>query len=1034
MEKTPPSRQPLINTLAHPRIVFWVLPLLMIVLIAGTIAQKEIGLYAAQEQYFSSFIIWFGPLPFPGGILLTAIFALNLLVKFIYKSTWSWMKAGSIITHLGVLLLLIGGLLTALTAKEGYLVIPEGTTVHEVEDYHQRNLAIRLNNQMIFSQPFEKLKEGQTIEPYGATFVLNILTLCENCTIQKRAADKAEGWTSPGKFMQLLPAPPDPQDERNMTGIEFKITGAGAADGKYLTFDKFPKPPQITAQMPQVTETGTYTITVERARRPLPFSVKLDKFTRNMNKGSEMERDFISDLTITDGANSWGARLAMNEPVRLKGYTIYQSSFDMTGPTPQTVLSVVENKGQVFPYIASLVMAFGLILHLVLRLKDKRSKIAPALGVIAAIILTLTSAPSQARVTGGGVTTIPPQPLESEKFMELPIFHEGRLKPMATFAELTLKKFAGRTRLKTRANINEGEQEIGAAEWLMMTLFDPVRSSMVPVFDIPDPTTRHALSLIERPSTLYSFEELAEGLNATTEQVTGLMDKPPKNLAPNEKDLLRVHENAAEFVELMRSLSLFLPLAVDISEDVRAAAGIAPESPITFKELSNQLPELQQKLKKIIARKGEDPKKYAPSERALALLSWQLSTIAESAGGNDLLKVIPLDWSGPQAKMVAPWSLLAEGLGSPETAPFMKDWANLTLAYQMQDTGQWEATLTQMQQKTENKTLSPAERERLRAERLFNTLKPFQTALILFALTFLLGLVTLAFPRTPLIWGAWLSASAAILLQTTGLGWRVYILDRPPVGTLYESLLFVGLISPLIAIILERRFKNGTGLLLAGLSGTALGLMAMTMMGEDDNFKMLTAVLNTRFWLMTHVLCITIGYGWCLMTALLAHGLLWAEGTPHISETAKNRYRKPLEILVLTSLLFTAIGTILGGIWADQSWGRFWGWDPKENGALLIVLWLAWVIHGRIAGQITSPLWMAGLAFVGVIVAFAWIGVNLLGVGLHSYGFTEGVFWGLGLFTGAEILLITILVLRARLATAKILVREGTNKEEVHAA
>ena len=265
-----------------------------------------------------------------------------------------------------------------------------------------------------------------------------------------------------------------------------------------------------------------------------------------------------------------------------------------------------------------------------------------------------------------------------------------------------------------------------------------------------------------------------------------------------------------------------------------------------------------------------------------------------------------------------------------------------------------EATLTQMQQKTENKTLSPAERERL-----FNTLKPFQTALILFALTFLLGLVTLAFPRTPLIWGAWLSASAAILLQTTGLGWRVYILDRPPVGTLYESLLFVGLISPLIAIILERRFKNGTGLLLAGLSGTALGLMAMTMMGEDDNFKMLTAVLNTRFWLMTHVLCITIGYGWCLMTALLAHGLLWAEGTPHISETAKNRYRKPLEILVLTSLLFTAIGTILGGIWADQSWGRFWGWDPKENGALLIVLWLAWVIHGRIAGQITSPLWMA---------------------------------------------------------------------------
>jgi cytochrome c biogenesis factor len=103
----------------------------------------------------------------------------------------------------------------------------------------------------------------------------------------------------------------------------------------------------------------------------------------------------------------------------------------------------------------------------------------------------------------------------------------------------------------------------------------------------------------------------------------------------------------------------------------------------------------------------------------------------------------------------------------------------------------------------------------------------------------------------------------------------------------------------------------------------------------------------------------------------------------------------------------------LGGIWADQSWGRFWGWDPKENGALLIVLWLIWVLHAKLSGDLNRILMLAALSFTSVIVALAWIGVNLLGVGLHSYGFTEGLFWGLGIFVAFEIILITYLSLRS---------------------
>jgi cytochrome c biogenesis factor len=134
--------------------------------------------------------------------------------------------------------------------------------------------------------------------------------------------------------------------------------------------------------------------------------------------------------------------------------------------------------------------------------------------------------------------------------------------------------------------------------------------------------------------------------------------------------------------------------------------------------------------------------------------------------------------------------------------------------------------------------------------------------------------------------------------------------------------------------------------------------------------------------------------------------ILIGGATHRLSDDSKKQMIRTLTTLSLFSILFTTVGTILGGIWADQSWGRFWGWDPKENGALLIVLWLIWVIHGKIAGQISELLWLGGMAMLSVMVGTAWIGVNLLGVGLHSYGFINGVFWGLGIFTALEILLI----------------------------
>jgi hypothetical protein len=104
--------------------------------------------------------------------------------------------------------------------------------------------------------------------------------------------------------------------------------------------------------------------------------------------------------------------------------------------------------------------------------------------------------------------------------------------------------------------------------------------------------------------------------------------------------------------------------------------------------------------------------------------------------------------------------------------------------------------------------------------------------------------------------------------------------------------------------------------------------------------------------------------------------------------------------------LFSFVGTVLGGIWADQSWGRFWGWDPKENGALLIVLWNAIILHARWGGLVRDRGIMNLAIFGNIVTSFSWFGVNMLGIGLHSYGFMDAAFVWLRLFIGSQLVLI----------------------------
>ncbi|MBL8994298.1 MAG: cytochrome c biogenesis protein CcsA, partial [Spirochaetia bacterium] len=164
---------------------------------------------------------------------------------------------------------------------------------------------------------------------------------------------------------------------------------------------------------------------------------------------------------------------------------------------------------------------------------------------------------------------------------------------------------------------------------------------------------------------------------------------------------------------------------------------------------------------------------------------------------------------------------------------------------------------------------------------------------------------------------------------------------------------------------------------------------------EGDTLRVLVAVLDSNFWLSTHVIAINLGYAGVVFSGVVGHVyfvLALRKGTD--PERLKEVFKLTYGVQAF-GLLFSFTGTMLGGVWADQSWGRFWGWDPKENGALLIVLWGAILFHARFAGWIRDIGFAAGSVIGIMVVMMAWFGINLLGVGLHSYGFTEGLWTGL---------------------------------------
>ena len=247
-----------------------------------------------------------------------------------------------------------------------------------------------------------------------------------------------------------------------------------------------------------------------------------------------------------------------------------------------------------------------------------------------------------------------------------------------------------------------------------------------------------------------------------------------------------------------------------------------------------------------------------------------------------------------------------------------------------------------------------------------------------------------------------------LIMHTVGLVTRFVIEGRPPVTTLYTSAIFIGWAAAIFGLLLERIYPFAIGVVVAAaMEFCALFIAHHLQLQDGAAFKVLQPVLDTNFWLATHVVMVTLGYAATFFAGFLAilyivRGSFGGNLTPDLAKALS----RMVYAIVCFATLFSFVGTILGGLWADQSWGRFWGWDVKENGALMIVVWNAILLHARWGGVLRERGLMCCAVFGNVVTAWSWFGVNNLGIGLHSYGFTTGVMIALGSFAISQVAII----------------------------
>ena len=573
-------------------------------------------------------------------------------------------------------------------------------------------------------------------------------------------------------------------------------------------------------------------------------------------------------------------------------------------------------------------------------------------------------------------------------FAQLPALNGGRIKPLDTVARTSLLLLRGKQTLRG------GGRVISADEWLLDMVYRPSEADAYPVFEIDDPDVLGVMGIQQTANRYYSFTDLRPHLQEIENQAQQADQAKPEQRSRYQTAISNLQDRIALYQKLQNTLQM---AGHDrVSDEVRLFTEKFGPMLMTHmakgQKPSKTLLEVLQTAQQYDFMREAAEFYPVPTWRAFNRNGMSASAEATADTRHSLGEG---GWTSMGQGILD--SMTTVGLPAPVSA-----YAALGDAWRASDAPAFKKALIEYGNWLGTKV--PDDVAHARREFLFNYYEPFYKSMVVYVVVFLLAFFSLlGWPRT-LIRAAFYLLVLAFAVHTIGLVSRMGLQGRPPVTNLYSSAIFVGWAAVLLGMVLERLYKNGIGSMVASAIGFVTLIIAHHLNAQGDTMEMMRAVLDSNVWLSTHVVCITIGYSSTFLSGFLAALFL-------IRRLFDRKWNEPAAIelermvygIVCFSAFFSFLGTILGGIWADQSWGRFWGWDPKENGALMIVLWNVFILHARLGGLAKQRSVMIMAVFGNIVTAFSWFGVNMLGIGLHSYGFMEKAFVWLLIFAASQL-------------------------------
>ena len=581
------------------------------------------------------------------------------------------------------------------------------------------------------------------------------------------------------------------------------------------------------------------------------------------------------------------------------------------------------------------------------------------------------------------------------EFGQLPVVFEGRLKPMDSLARNSLLQL----REKQTLNLepwkawNEKPKIIAADQWLVTVMMDPPTANRWPAFRIDNPDVIALLKLPGKDPAQhqdgkhYSWNQIQPEFAALEKESNRINDREKNHESDAgqrtafERAVMKVYERCALYAQLRNTLQ--------------------PEDSTDWKS-------------ELLGYENLLPAGVAAVRAQQAGQKYDEEVFNEFAGEVqrfDFMSRLDTPLIVPPANGKGEWrevgTVMLDATKGEAVDPILFQYAAMADALKRNDAEAFNAALADVRA-TLAAGFAPA-LARSRTEVFFNRMQPFYNALVIYVFAGLLAVFYwFNLSETVRRSAMWLIA-LAFVIHSTGLVYRSVLQGRPPVTNLYSSAIFIGWGACLLGMILERFYRNGIGAMVSAGLGFITCLIAHNLAIEGDTMEMMRAVLDNNFWLTTHVLAVTTGYASTFVAGFLALVyILRGFFTPTLDEATAKSITRMIYGIVCFATLFSFVGTVLGGIWADQSWGRFWGWDPKENGALIIVLWNALILHLRWGGMVRER----GLAVCAIggniVTSWSWFGVNMLGIGLHSYGFTDAAFRWLMLFVLSQVAIIVI--------------------------